>query len=1261
MNLFQNMGAMLRRFSVLLIILLLALLFLALYYFKYIPDNRERLQRQGFLILQQQSRGIVQSVIDHNLFFKAKKDDDLARNSMRVGSRKDTTGPFPYSEWRVDDNTLPDTPSMQVYEKLGNFHPDPDLGLLFSFGGGFTFSINVEEIIGKTLDQDRVDFFENYFALHQCARSDANPRDTGVSMLYHSEDLFISDRIPTDSIGKLFKGLQFSKILDLPVNGNPYKVFLLPFQLGKHTIILAGLVPEKKYISRLQNIPFLATDIILNLFIFLLISLPFVKIFLLSSEEHIGVKDIAILGVSLFVGMAVLAIMWQHLVMQTGADRRTREELYNISEKIHSSFQKELSDVTEGIRDADRALLGYALSGLPVNDKNKISICVINKVRNCDSLQIPASKLISRNLDFTVLHWSSDTGMQVFKSKLTETPLPFLDLSERNYFKDFKAGRTNTLEGPNPTPFVIEPVHSMSTGKFEVNIGIPSIIPPKRMASMSLSMRSLMNTILPSGYGFYVLDKQGKILFRSDGIVTLKENFLEWLGGGQQLNRTIVNRHSQYIPIQFIFDKQYSLFARPMDNLSWSLIVYHCIEPSTASDLRVSSFTFYCVLILQSMLFLYALVGWNRFNFISRLRQPANQFKWLKPGADKLDFINKANRYIILNLLGSILFSWVFDFSPYIWFVGLIGPIITVWNLYLTYKRCLLVKEKSSYEKIKSIVKREPQSQKEDQRGKMPAAFYLYNLIPFFFLVILDIFIFKITDFGKLVSIVLFELCSLLVIPLLAEFIGAMLEKTKIEKWIDRQEIYKTSANRYYLFVLLLVAAISILPATLFYVFAQKREQVLITKTSQLGIARKIDSRMAEYRKLPFMEIYCPLAFEYGIYSPDDSLKIEPIIKHFESPLNIYTEPYDTIVSVSGWNYHSLDSPLAIQNRAIDGHWSWKHLWRRGAPRDTLKYNLSPENLPFDPAYQNHSLVISSIIPGIWKYYRMNSWEWLFLVVVFSLGLLAGLYYLIKAMCRRLFLIGLYPDWEIFAYSKDNLIIKKTSIGYLRRENLESIVKYHKEKQEKDSAEKKSVDKEFTSKDEATSKVGDTIKQESNEQLAHDLYRIWKDEYKFTGVEEDEVVKAEENILYNQYHFKDFYDMLWDDLSPNEQYFLYDMALDGFINWKNAGMIQGLLYKGILVYYHQDDLRIMSVSFRNYLLGKKRTKEIEKLERQFKVQGTWNRFRTPVLIAITSIGIFLFITQEDLMQRVGAIIPTLTAILGLGTFIAGSKSAPAEK
>ena len=207
----------------------------------------------------------------------------------------------------------------------------------------------------EILESGKVDFFRFHFII--CKQHAENPAASGTEkkdhdskedstkhshVLYHSSGLSASEQLEPDSLGNLLKSAQFSKIIDLEINGSRYKSFLLPFQLEHNTLILAGLMPETQYEKRLQDIPFGTVSCVAIIFILILISLPYIKVFFMGKEEQRGIRDIAFLGTTLFIGTAVLLLILQQLLMQTGERLRVKDNLSRLSDSINAKFHEEI-------------------------------------------------------------------------------------------------------------------------------------------------------------------------------------------------------------------------------------------------------------------------------------------------------------------------------------------------------------------------------------------------------------------------------------------------------------------------------------------------------------------------------------------------------------------------------------------------------------------------------------------------------------------------------------------------------------------------------------------------------------------------------------------------------------------------------------------------------------------------------------------------------------------------------------------------------
>jgi len=133
-------------------------------------------------------------------------------------------------------------------------------------------------------------------------------------------------------------------------------------------------------------------------------------------------------------------------------------------------------------------------------------------------------------------------------------------------------------------------------------------------------------------------------------------------------------------------------------------------------------------------------------------------------------------------------------------------------------------------------------------------------------------------------------------------------------------------------------------------------------------------------------------------------------------------------------------------------------------------------------------------------------------------------------------------------------------------------------------------------------------------------------------------------ILVLADYFAPVYERIWNALSDDEQYVLYDFSNDRYTNYKNSTVLFKLINKGILV-RENNMLDVFSPSFRQFILCKKDTPYIEKLKAVYSVSGTWHNIRIPVMSLIAVVAIFLFTTQAQFMGVVIAGITTLSTLV----------------
>src|SRR4030095_13000206 len=274
MNIFRNLGSALRKLTVLFLIIALVSFFLFLYYYRYVPDNRDRLQRLGFLILKQDEAGFKQSMMDLANYFATQKL--FLADSGEVIKKVDTFNfslPIRFGRkiLRHSQRVLKNSDTITTWPKY-----DYISGKINFFIPGSKFDVRYTTTFGQIyrniLENSRKTFFESYFIVDSWkdhlpdshsgkkAEKKSEGKDDGSStkdetahVVYHSQSISIADELQTDSISELISHAEFPRIIDLRIGGRAFKAFIHPFQFwdsqaNKNTLTIVGLIDRKSVV-----------------------------------------------------------------------------------------------------------------------------------------------------------------------------------------------------------------------------------------------------------------------------------------------------------------------------------------------------------------------------------------------------------------------------------------------------------------------------------------------------------------------------------------------------------------------------------------------------------------------------------------------------------------------------------------------------------------------------------------------------------------------------------------------------------------------------------------------------------------------------------------------------------------------------------------------------------------------------------------------------------------------------------------------------
>ncbi len=138
-----------------------------------------------------------------------------------------------------------------------------------------------------------------------------------------------------------------------------------------------------------------------------------------------------------------------------------------------------------------------------------------------------------------------------------------------------------------------------------------------------------------------------------------------------------------------------------------------------------------------------------------------------------------------------------------------------------------------------------------------------------------------------------------------------------------------------------------------------------------------------------------------------------------------------------------------------------------------------------------------------------------------------------------------------------------------------------------------------------------------------------------------------------------FYTYIWQSLTKEEKFLLYDLAEDGLVNSYDDHNLCMLMAKGLIVRV-DGTLMLFNKGFRNFILTAIGTTEAKRIKDQVKDNGNWGSLKTPLNLVILGILFFLLLSQQESYSRVITYITTIgagfSAIMRIFPALGGSNS-----
>ncbi|MEX0966364.1 MAG: cache domain-containing protein [Bacteroidia bacterium] len=603
--------------------------------------------------------------------------------------------------------------------------------------------------------------------------------------------------LPANSRSELLSGV----VKEVEIGGSRYQMFVQPFKaVGEERWMLCGLTKVGNFASSSMHISTMAIIVLLILVTIGLLSLPFLKLKLLSKSEQLKKSDITIAGVSLIVGIPIVMLLTLQAYRYMIIDKQdSREQLAMLNERVKNNFHKDIHSAIDVLSILDSMQAEDTLLA-----KNLVNISKA-PVLESDGSEPPQQEAISSTAQllpgFQMIYWTNGQGRQKVKWTASERNTLEISLAGRDYFNKIKQRQAYRYHGKS---IYVESIYSHLSGESSVAVSMPRNNSYDSIVALLAEPFSVFSPVFPAEYGFAIIDQQGEVLFHSDKSKNLQQNLLQEFGNSNALISGISGGSGYAFQTQYAA-REHQVFIAPLQELPFYVVTFKDLSNIRMSYAEILSAAIFFIMAHFIYLLLFALILDITTRRFTRLRIREHRFTWLIPKLYK----SRAYQLTLANLLLIILLLLLF------FVIRIHDPLISMILAFLatTYSTTIV------YFNIKRI------------RG---TAIFKKRFLPFTITSISFILLFNLVALeqdgfsSSFFLLILFQLLILLLTFLLPRYFPR-------DKWTDSYRII------YRLVLTCWLIIVSALPAYIFFKVAYQNEKILLLKYHQVEYAEKLN------------------------------------------------------------------------------------------------------------------------------------------------------------------------------------------------------------------------------------------------------------------------------------------------------------------------------------------------------------------------------------------------------------------------------------
>ncbi|SKB68408.1 cache domain-containing protein [Dyadobacter psychrophilus] len=437
-------------------------------------------------------------------------------------------------------------------------------------------------------------------------------------------ETFASGLTPNeDSLFRTCGALPGALITERDYAGISYKLFVLPVDLNASTrILLVGLLTADHFSEAKTRLPPRLVLFLITVFTCILVTFPIVKLYHLSEGDRLTLKDV--ISVSIVSALLVSLVFFCFVKYSTTFSEDKRHTKQRLASAISDAYIKEIQD---NYRKLD--LLDNCIIQNSEFDKNFYDV---GKSVPASSQELEKINSIVKGSQLDRVFWMTKKGEE-FRTWTTAVDSTFSpgQFDERPYFRNTMQERTYALAGIDSAQLYVDQIVSWVSGKFLTVIAKPSKYKP--VAVILFSAQSLKKSRIPPGYSFVMIDNNGRVLYHSDTTKNLNENLFEEFSDERNLQMSIKSGTDRSFKTQY-YGREFDVQMKPVGGgLPFYMVIMEDLIFDEYRDINVYTFTFLMQLILFGLIIIQVLAIFlasaQRLSFKDRMFETS----WLGPKA----------------------------------------------------------------------------------------------------------------------------------------------------------------------------------------------------------------------------------------------------------------------------------------------------------------------------------------------------------------------------------------------------------------------------------------------------------------------------------------------------------------------------------------------------------------------------------------------------------------------------------------------------